>query len=105
MLRKHPWPSAKGSRAKRAYLEGRGGAALPTAIRAGAHRYVVHAEQVERGARQLCSHLGGLQHRHHAHALHERAGGQRLCGKQARYGRPARPKRLAGRGWPKLGTT
>ena len=26
------------------------------------------------------------------------------CGKQGRYGRPARPKRLIGRGWPKLGT-
>ena len=25
------------------------------------------------------------------------------CGKQGRYGRPARPKRLIGRGWPKLG--
>ena len=26
-----------------------------------------------------------------------------LCGKQGLYGRPARPKRLIGRGWPKLG--
>ena len=25
------------------------------------------------------------------------------CGKQGRYGRPARPKRLIGRGWPELG--
>ena len=25
-----------------------------------------------------------------------------LCGKQGLYGRPARPKRLIGRGWPKL---
>ena len=29
--------------------------------------------------------------------------GMKLCGKQGRYGRPARPKRLIGRGWPKLG--
>eukprot|EP00964_Phaeocystis_antarctica_P077892 scaffold48399_cov35-Phaeocystis_antarctica.AAC.1 len=29
--------------------------------------------------------------------------GSHLCGKQGRYGRPARPKRLIGRGWPKLG--
>ena len=29
--------------------------------------------------------------------------GERLCGKQGLYGRPARPKRLVGRGWPKLG--
>ena len=28
--------------------------------------------------------------------------GVKLCGKQGRYGRPARPKRLIGRGWPKL---
>ena len=27
----------------------------------------------------------------------------RLCGKQGLYGRPARPKRLIGRDWPKLG--
>ena len=29
--------------------------------------------------------------------------GVHLCRDQARYGRPARPKRLIGRGWPKLG--
>ena len=29
--------------------------------------------------------------------------GAKLCGNQGRYGRPARPKRLIGRGWPKLG--
>ena len=29
--------------------------------------------------------------------------GEVLCRKQGRYGRPARPKRLIGRGWPELG--
>ena len=28
--------------------------------------------------------------------------GERLCGKRGRYGRPARPERLIGRGWPKF---
>ena len=31
------------------------------------------------------------------------AGSEELCGKQGLYGRPTRPKRLIGRGWPKLG--
>ena len=99
-----PGQAPRNHGAQRAYLERRGGAALPTAIGAGAHGDVVHTEEVECRARQLCSYLGGLQHRHHAHALDERAGGQRLRGTQARDGRPATHGLVGGRGWPKLGT-
>eukprot|EP00964_Phaeocystis_antarctica_P033562 scaffold19028_cov47-Phaeocystis_antarctica.AAC.1 len=36
-------------------------------------------------------------------AAAETEAGMLPCEKQGRYGRPARPKRLIGRGWPKLG--
>ena len=46
------------------------------------------------------AHLQLLQNGLHLGVLED---GHHLCGKQGRYGWPARPKRLIGRGWPHLG--
>ena len=76
-------------------------------------RQVYHVHDVERGRHldtrrgsrsaavaQACCSAQQLRDRA-APILADRSG--RLCRNQGRRGRPARPKRLVGRGWPKLG--
>ena len=67
---------------------------LPARPRAVASRTLALPEAVGGGpgVRALC-----CQSQRHLYT------GAYLCEKQGRYGRPARPKRLIGRGWPKLG--